>query len=61
MERSQENDKLAGIRKGGIESIIGVVLLVAIVIGLIIAAIIPMTQSVRDTGLEGKTKIDNLL
>ena len=46
--------------KGGIESIIAVVILAGIVIALIIAVILPMTKETSEMGNEGTERMSNL-
>ena len=46
--------------KGGIESIIAVIILAGIVIALIIAVILPMTKTTSEIGTEGKDRMSNL-
>lgn len=46
--------------KGGIETIIVVVLLVAVVVGLFIAVVIPMANTTVDIGDEGIERLDEI-
>ena len=46
--------------KGGIESIVALVILVGIVVALIIAVILPMTSKTREMGEDGKLRMNNL-
>lgn len=46
--------------KGGIDSIIAVIILAGIVIALIIAVILPMTKQTSEIGQEGTSRMHNL-
>lgn len=46
--------------KGGVESIIAVIILAGIVIALIIAVIIPLATGIKDNGSQGKERVDTL-
>lgn len=46
--------------KGGVESIIAVIILAGIVIALIIAVILPMTKQTSEIGQEGTNRMSNL-
>lgn len=46
--------------KGGVESIIAVIILAGIVIALIIAVIVPLATGIKNTGAEGKGRVDTL-
>lgn len=48
------------LKKGGIETIIIAVIMVAIVIGLVVVAIIPMSGTVQGTADEGKEKLESI-
>lgn len=46
--------------KGGIESIVGLIVIVGIVIALIIAAVLPAADQAADLGQQGTNKLDSL-
>ena len=46
--------------KGGIESIIAVIILAGIVIALIIAVVLPIANKTRDVGSAGKGNMEEL-
>jgi len=48
------------LKKGGIETIVLIVILVAIVMGLIATAVIPTSENVGDIATAGATKLDNI-
>jgi len=48
------------LKKGGIESIIIIVVMVAIVIGLIISTIIPMAGSMEGVANTGTNKLNSI-
>lgn len=51
--------KLKNLVKGGIETIIIVVVMVAIVIGLFIAVVLPMVQTTENTGEAANTELES--
>ena len=46
--------------KGGVESIVALMILVGLVIALIIAVILPMTQQTSEIGKEGTNRMSDL-
>ena len=46
--------------KGGVESIVALMIIVGLVIALIIAVILPMTQQTSEIGKEGATRMTDL-
>ena len=48
------------LKKGGIETIVIVVVMVAVVIGLFITAVVPMAGKVDDVADTGTTKLDGI-